>query len=141
MASLPSVVLGFLAALVFAPFLENVLPHTLAAFVTVPLCLLLGAHIWQLLPRPTASRLQSLKLPAMLLMLPLGLVLAAGAGGPVERGLFAGDIMAWLDGQVGTGLGGWIIILLPASAMLSHAVSGARNSSWVSRSMAARVRR
>jgi phosphate transport system permease protein len=113
MASLPSVVLGFLAALVFAPFLENVLPHTLAAFVTVPLCLLLGAHIWQLLPRPTASRLQSLKLPAMLLMLPLGLVLAAGAGGPVERGLFAGDIMAWLDGQVGSGLAGWLLVLLP----------------------------
>ena len=51
MASLPSVVLGFLAALVIAPFVQNVLPATLAALLTVPLALVVGARLWQLLPQ------------------------------------------------------------------------------------------
>ena len=36
MASLPSVVLGFLAGLVIAPFVEDVVPTCLATFFTVP---------------------------------------------------------------------------------------------------------
>ena len=54
MASLPSVVLGFLAALVFAPFVEQVLPALLTSFVTVPMSFLIGAYIWQLLPQRIA---------------------------------------------------------------------------------------
>ena len=50
MASLPSVVLGFLAALVFAPLVENIVPETLTAFFTIPFAMLLGGHLWQLFP-------------------------------------------------------------------------------------------
>ena len=84
MASLPSVVLGFLAALVFAPFLERVVPQTLTAFVTIPFCFLLGAHLWQLLPRSTALRWSRFKFPFMFVGLPAGLLLA-GALGPGWR--------------------------------------------------------
>ena len=53
MASLPSVVLGFLAALVIAPFVQGVVPNVLTGFATIPLSLLLGAYLWQ---PPRASR-------------------------------------------------------------------------------------
>src|SRR6185436_17420255 len=51
MAGLPSVVLGFLAAIIIAPFVQHVVPQTLAAFATIPFALLLGSRLWQLLPQ------------------------------------------------------------------------------------------
>ena len=57
MASLPSVVLGFLAAIVVAPVIEGIVPQTLASFFCVPLALMTGAYLWQLLPQPLALRL------------------------------------------------------------------------------------
>jgi len=118
MASLPSVVLGFLAALVFAPFLERWVPETLTALATVPFCFLLGSYLWQLLPRELALRLDWAKLPLMILMLPVGLLLARALGPQVEARLFAGDINAWLDGQIGTGTAGWLVLLLPVSGLV-----------------------
>lgn len=117
MASLPSVVLGFLAALVFAPYLESRVPQALAAVGTVPFCLLLGAHLWQLLPGDLAVRHARWKLPLMILLVPAGVLMAAALGRPLESVLFAGDVMAWLDGQVGGGAAGWILILLPLAGL------------------------
>lgn len=54
MASLPSVVLGFLAGLVIAQFVEKRVPEFLSTFVTVPAMVLLGAFLWQLLSQRTA---------------------------------------------------------------------------------------
>lgn len=54
MASLPSVVLGFLAALVFAPMVEGHVVGVLSVLLVGPFFLLLGAHFWQLLPRDVA---------------------------------------------------------------------------------------
>ncbi|NJL30407.1 MAG: hypothetical protein HC898_01570 [Phycisphaerales bacterium] len=63
MASLPSVVLGFLAALVIAPMVEDVVPELLCTFVMVPFTLVLGAHLWQLLPPDARIRLQQYERP------------------------------------------------------------------------------
>jgi phosphate transport system permease protein len=43
MASLPSVVLGFFAGLIMAPFVEGIVPQVLTCMFTVPLSFLLGA--------------------------------------------------------------------------------------------------
>ncbi|HZL99396.1 MAG TPA: ABC transporter permease subunit, partial [Planctomycetota bacterium] len=119
MASLPSVVLGFLAAIVIAPVIERVVPATLAAFVTVPFCFVAGARLWQLLPQRIALRLGGTpRLLALLLAVLAGLQLAALAGPNVERGLFSGDFRAWLDGQVGGPMGGWLVLTLPLAALL-----------------------
>ena len=56
MASLPSVVLGFIAALILAPIVENWIGAIVLAFVCLPLSLFLGAHLWQLLPQSVALR-------------------------------------------------------------------------------------
>lgn len=115
MASLPSVVLGFLAALVVAPFVENVVPELLTAFVTVPFTLLLGAYGWQVLPKALAIRWSRFRLIVMALMLMVGLWLGMMLGPWVERAFFAGNIMAWLAGQEGSGTGAWMFFLLPLS--------------------------
>ncbi len=113
MASLPSVVLGFLAALVFAPIVEDVIPQTLALFVTFPVTLLAGAHLVQMLPEGLSLVADRFRLPLMLLSLPIAIGLALVVG-PVFEGLFfSGDIKAWLDGQVGSGAGGWLLLLIP----------------------------
>jgi phosphate transport system permease protein len=117
MASLPSVVLGFIGALVLAPVIERSLPTILVGIAVVPLTLLTAAFIWQLLPKSWRVRLNPWRFLAMCLSLPVGAGLASALGGPVERLFFAGDMMRWLSGRVGNGVGGWILLLLPISAL------------------------
>ncbi|MCH5376952.1 MAG: ABC transporter permease subunit, partial [Planctomycetes bacterium] len=119
MASLPSVVLGFLAALVFAPLVEHFVPSILCALVTVPLSFLLGAQLWQLIPYRTALRHARLRLVAMSLAMFAGFLAAGLLGPPAERFLFAGDIRLWLDGQIGDGIGAWMFVMLPLSGVLT----------------------
>lgn len=120
MASLPSVVLGFIAALVIAPALQDSVPQFLTAFVTIPFALFLGAHLWQLLPREQSLRWSGLpRMLLMILMIPLGVILAILLGPVAERVLFAGDLKSWLDGRVGSGAGGWVFLLLPLCAVLA----------------------
>jgi phosphate transport system permease protein len=116
MASLPSVVLGFLAALVFAPFVQRTVPAVMVGFVTIPALLLAVAYAWQTLPPHTSRRLSRWRLPIALATLPVSVAIASGLGSWAERALFAGDLMAWLDGGAGSGFGGWVLLLLPGSA-------------------------
>lgn len=119
MASLPSVVLGFLAALVIAPFVENVVPAVLVLFVALPVTFLVGAYAWQMLPQPVMLRLNRWRFAFILGLTPIG-VLSAWLLGPLaEHLLFAGDIKIWLDGQIGSGLGAWMILFLPLSAVFA----------------------
>lgn len=101
MASLPSVVLGFLAAIVVAPFVEPILPGVLAMLVTVPFALLLGAHVWQLGSRglrPASSARERVLRGAWLLvgcLLPaLGLVGGFAAGAPAVALATLGALLA-----------------------------------------------
>ncbi len=52
MASLPSVVLGFIAGLVIAPAIEDIVPSVLACFLTVPLAFLVGRSCGGCCPAP-----------------------------------------------------------------------------------------
>lgn len=130
MASLPSVVLGFLAALVIAPFAEQVVPGILASLVTVPLAFLYGAQLWQLLPARVATRLADWRPLIMAAALPVGIAAAAWLGSPLERLLFAGDIKLWLDGQIGSATGGWVIILAPATGVATALVLNRLLGQW-----------
>jgi len=123
MASLPSVVLGFLAALVIAPFVEDLVPAVLMLFFTVPLAFLVGAHLWQLLPAERAIRLQRRRFAFIGVVAPLGVGLAVVLGPLVERRLFGGDVRAWLAWEPGgeerfaSAAGGWLLLLLPLAAL------------------------
>ena len=112
MASLPSVVLGFLAALVVAPWVENVVVEVLSVMLLAPFAVMVGAHLWQLLPRTVGTRLESWRPLVILLALAMGAAAAWAAAPVIERVAFAGDVKAWLDGRVGSGVTGWFFLLL-----------------------------
>lgn len=118
MASLPSVVLGFLAALVFAPIIERVVPEVMVGFILVPLAILAGAYVWQILPRGFTLRMRHWR-PAFIVPAILAGVALAWLAGPLfERLYFAGDVMRWLhDPTVGDGTGAWLFMLVPLAAL------------------------
>lgn len=120
MASLPSVVLGFLAGLVIAPVFSHVVPAGLAALITVPLALLLGAYFWQLLPLDMSIRLARFRFALMVcVVVPLGLLAANAAGPALEGIMFDGDIKGWLlhPHERGSATPGWMMLLLPLGAI------------------------
>jgi len=134
MASLPSVVLGFIAGLVFAPALERVLVPTLAGVFVVPLTILAAAHLWQLLPSGLRTSLAGWRLPLVALgVIPAGLAAAAALGPMVEWLLFQGDVRAWLDGHDGSGFGGWVVAALPLTAVGSVWITGRLVNPWLRR--------
>ncbi len=124
MASLPSVVLGFLAALVFAPYLEKFIPATLAIFFAIPFTVMLAAYVWQLLPyRFTVIMRPHRFWFILLLTLPMGYLVASTLGPPLESLMFDGNIKRWLNGTnsdpgFGNPVGGWVLLLLPMAALL-----------------------
>jgi len=118
MASLPSVVLGFLAALVVAPYVEDIVPAVLSAFITLPLAFALAAYLFQLLPAERFVRWSRWRFFILcFIALPVGAWLAQWVGPLLEQLLFAGDIKAWLNGRVGSSLGGWMLLGLPLGAI------------------------
>ena len=118
MAGLPSVVLGFLAALVFAPWVESRLPQVLSILYLVPFALLLGGHLTNVCPSRWQRFVRRYRVWWSLLAAALGIVAAQWIGPTMERWLFAGDIKAWLDGRVGGGESGWLLALLPLTAVV-----------------------
>ena len=134
MASLPSVVLGFLAGLIFAPLMERLLTSVLTGLFVVPLVLLGGAHLWLLLPAGSRARWARFRFPIVALVaLPLG-ILAAGLLAPgVEALLFQGDVRSWLDGREGSGFGGWVVALLPVASLATVWLVGRVVNPWLRR--------
>jgi phosphate transport system permease protein len=134
MASLPSVVLGFLAAMVIAPFVQAIVPTVLCAFVTLPLALLLGAYLWQLLPRRWGVvNSAHWRFASIYLALPLGVLGAWWLGPASERLFFSGDFLRWLEGGSGSALGGWLFLFLPLAALGSTLLMAGTVQPWLRR--------
>ncbi|HKC50109.1 MAG TPA: ABC transporter permease subunit, partial [Myxococcota bacterium] len=102
MASLPSVVLGFLAGLWLAPRLENVFPGFLAGVVVGPVLALLAGALYAALPARFTRRLPvgtEVALSAAFLFAGGALCFKLSPG--LERVFFAGDFSAWLREATG----------------------------------------
>ncbi|MHB8765971.1 MAG: ABC transporter permease subunit [Deferrisomatales bacterium] len=120
MASLPSVVLGFVAALVLAPVVETWVAGVLIGFLAIPATLLACAYSWQFLPVRVSNRLSGL--PKLFLMVGgvvLGGALAYLVGPALERGLFGGDFKVWLSGQGDDATAFLFLLLLPLSFLIA----------------------
>ena len=116
MESLPTVVVGFIAALILAPIVESWLSAFLLAFVALPLGLMIAAFAWQMLPPWLALRLDGLpKFGLMFVVILLSLYVAYSAGASVEGVMFQGDFKAWVNGDFGTGTPLMFFLLLPLS--------------------------
>ena len=92
MASLPSVVLGFIAAMVVAPFVAQHLDTFVMGLVVLPIAVLFAAHVWQLIP--LAYRLRT-RTGHHLLLVALAAIIGVGAsaivGPAVVRSWFTPD--------------------------------------------------
>ncbi|MEO0481095.1 MAG: hypothetical protein AAF196_16615 [Planctomycetota bacterium] len=120
MASLPSVVLGFVAAVVLAPFVEDRVAGLIACAVTIPSAVLGAAFLWQSFPlRQTLPR-QGLRMPLMAIAVVFGLALGLGSNDWIEQVLFDSDLRLWLsDSDRGSGLPAWLLLTLPFAAVLT----------------------
>lgn len=126
MASLPSVVLGFVAALILAPFVENIVPAVIFALILLPLSFIAAAHLWQMLPRRIMLRNAGLtKLTLIFGCLFAAFWLASVLGPTFERAVFGGNVKAWLNGDIAGAVGFTTFLLFPLSVLLVVSVQGA----------------
>ena len=117
MASLPSVVLGFVAALVLAPVVESWIAAVLLAFIVMPLCLIISAYFWQLLPVRTSLKLDGLpKLILMSMSVSCGVTGAYFLGPVFEKLFFNGNLKSWLSGNPGSSVAFLFLMVLPGVA-------------------------
>ncbi len=131
MASLPSVVLGFLAALVFAPIVEKIVPAILVMFCCVPVSFLAGAYIWQFLPKRIRLKFADWRFVFTCCCMFSGIYASLFLGPIAEKIFFAGNIMMWLDGATGSAFGGWFFILIPVSACITALFFSRFCDSWL----------
>lgn len=130
MASLPSVVLGFIAALVLAPIVETRVLAVLLACALIPIMALCLGHATQILPHRVAARCSG---KAQLWILAALTISALSAARPIaeiiEKVMFNGDFKTWLGGGVGSGTPGLILLLWPIAFVLLLVL----DSRWLSR--------
>lgn len=131
MASVPSVVLGFIAALVLAPFVETWIVAVILAFGVLPTTLMLAAYLWQMLPPRMAVRFDGTpKFIVMFVVVGLGLYSAYLLAPIVESWAFGGDFKGWLNGRHGEATPFLFLLLTPLSALgvsiLSERLIGSR---------------
>lgn len=136
MASLPSVVLGFVAALVLAPIVESWIGAVILAFVVAPMSLVASAYLWQLIPVRVTLRLEGLpKLILMGLAVCLGLSAAYFLGPEFEKLFFNGDLKTWLNTNQGSSQPLLFLLALPVAGVgLTYAISrtiGTRLNIWL----------
>ena len=119
MASLPSVVLGFVAALILAPIVETWIAAVLLTFMLIPFLLLLSAYLWQVMPPRVSLPLSGFpKLGLVFFVIILGSLLGYLIGPGFERLLFGGDFKAWANGNIGIATPMLFIIFYPVSFIL-----------------------
>jgi phosphate transport system permease protein len=97
MAALPTVILGFMAGLWFAPFVEQHLPGFLLMLLLVPFFILTSARIWQALPENIRKSVPDGWEAAILTpVIILAIMLAICLSQPVELIFFGGNTPLWI---------------------------------------------
>lgn len=102
MEALPTVILGFLAGLWLAPFVEGNLAGVFAIFMLMPFGVLLFGFAWSRMPN--AIRLSVPDGWHPVLLVPVVIVIAWGSvsmSGQLELWFFDGNIRSWLTNDLG----------------------------------------
>ncbi len=102
MAALPSVVLGFLAGLWFAPLLEKIFPAVVAGTLLLPVVIGVVCLLWQFLPRSLSG---SHKYGIDLLVIMMAVVGTVGMcltfNSSIEAVVFGGNYKQWVTDHFG----------------------------------------
>ena len=102
MEALPTVVLGFLAGLWLAPFVENNLLGIFTVLVLLPTSILLASFVWVQLPNDLRHRIPDgweagILVPVIIAFTVLSFAIAT----PLEALLFGGDMRFYLTNELG----------------------------------------
>jgi phosphate transport system permease protein len=102
MEALPTVILGFLAGLWLAPYVEKHLPGIFLMLLFMPVSVLIAAWIWHHLPASIRNRVDdgweaALLMPVIAFAVWFSMQLSA----PVESMFFGGNMPLWLTNEMG----------------------------------------
>jgi phosphate transport system permease protein len=102
MEALPTVILGFLAGLWLAPFIESHLPGVFTLLLILPFGLFFAAWSWHMLPTSIRHNVPDGWEAALLLPVVVLLVLFSVWLSPIiELALFDGDMRIWMSQELG----------------------------------------
>ena len=102
MEALPTVILGFLAGLWFAPFVEQNMPGLFLCLLLLPLSMIGAAYGWSRLPDRVRHKVPEGWEAALLVPVIIATALFAFAlSKPIEIALFAGNMPLWLTDELG----------------------------------------
>ena len=104
LAALPSVILGFLAGLWLAPFVESNLPGMFLALLLLPLAVPTFGYLWMRAPQRVRQSVPmgweaALLMPVIALIVWFCFLVAK----PIEALAFGGNMQAWMDHVLGIG--------------------------------------
>ena len=102
MEALPTVILGFLAGLWLAPYLEKHLPGIFSLLIIMPFGILAFAYAWSRLPAQYRHMIPegwqgALLIPVVFIVGWFALAMSS----PLEHFLFGGDMRLWLSNEFG----------------------------------------
>ncbi len=102
MEALPTVILGFLAGLWLAPFIEKHLPGIFIMLMLVPAAIIAAAFAWQFAPRKLRHAVPEGWEAALLLpVIILALWASFGFSPSIETTFFGGDMRHYLSNELG----------------------------------------
>jgi phosphate transport system permease protein len=104
MAAFPTVVLGFLAGLWFAPLLEKIFPAVSAMFLVVPITIIVASLSWQFYP--TKGKKKSghfFELLSIILLVSGSIGICLHFNTEIEVWLYASNYKEWLSTTFGVG--------------------------------------
>lgn len=104
MAAVPTVIIGFLAALWLAPLIERSLGQVFLSLILLPAALMLSILFWQGARKfePLQRIERGFEFLAIIPVIILALTLASVLGPGFEDWLFAGNLKQWLFTEMGT---------------------------------------
>ena len=102
MEALPTVILGFLAGLFLAPYLELNMPGAFLLLLLLPPAIPLAGFLWTRLPPNMRYLVPDGWAPVLLIPVVIAVaVLAFSLSNPVEAALFGGSMPNWLTNELG----------------------------------------
>ncbi len=102
MEALPTVILGFLAGLWLAPFVDNNMAGTLLAIFLLPFSFVITAYLWHLLPKHITQRVNAGWEAALLIPVIIVVIwVAISLGHPIEAAFFGGNMPHWVTTELG----------------------------------------
>ncbi|MDA1342509.1 MAG: ABC transporter permease subunit [Proteobacteria bacterium] len=104
MGALPTVILGFLAGLWLAPFIEKHLAGLFLSLISLPIAIMVFAFFWQYLPKTLRQKIPegwdaAILIPVIIIVSWLAFTISV----PLETFLFHGTLRDWFSREFGIG--------------------------------------